>query len=561
MKLSVKIFSILTAACLCVFFCSCSQSEASSSADGSSNSSGSSSGSSSASSSDTAAKEEELTENDMFTSRDLSGDYDESEAVKITLGDSIVISGGSSAKADGSTITISEEGVYILSGKLDDGNIIVDCADETAKVQLVLNNAEIKCSNYAPIFAKSADKLFITLAENSENVIEDSGEYVLGEDDSNVDGAVFARCTTTINGSGNLTVKGTQAHAVVSKDNLKITGGSLNVEAVSDALQGKDSVRICGGEINVKAGEDGVKTSNDEDEDKGNVYINGGSLTIDAGDDGVHAENQLEILDGTINITNSYEGLEGADITISGGNISVVASDDGLNAAGGSDGEMAGGSPFEFQNLQGSDYSLKITGGYLLVNAGGDGLDSNGTLTIEGGVVLVSGPEDSGNGAIDYETGAEITGGTVIAVGSAGMAETFADTSTQYSFMTNLSSAQSAGTSVAVTDENDNVLISFTSPKRFENIVASCASFENNKEYKIVVGGTVENADENGYADSGTVSGGSEDSTITLTSISTSNGGGMGGFGGGMGGDPGMRGGMGGGRMENPGEIGEPGAM
>lgn len=538
MSAKIKIISVLTAALICVGLCSCASTDTVSSSGDASNSDTSST-TSTASSGNTS----QTTADDMFTSRDLSGDYDENQATKIELGGSISID-GSGAVADGSTITISEDGVYIISGKLSDGNIVIDCADDQAKVQLVMNNAEIKCSSYAPIFAKSADKLFITLAENTENVIEDGGEYILGEDDSNVDGAVFARCTTTINGSGSLTVNGTQNHAIVSKDSLKVTGGNLNVTSAGDALQGKDSVRICGGNINLTAGEDAVKSNNDEDEDKGYVYINGGNLTIDAGDDGIHAESQLTINDGTINITNSYEGIEGANIAINGGNISVVSSDDGLNAAGGSDGETFG-NPHEFQNLNGSDYELVISGGYIFVNAGGDGLDSNGTMTINGGVILVSGPEDGANGALDYETGAEITGGTIIAVGSSGMAQSFSENSTQNSFMTNLTTTQSANTSIAIVDSSGNVLISFTSPKSFNNVVASCAEFELNNEYTLIVGADVENADENGYADSGSYSGGSEDSTITLTSVSTSNGGGMGGpgrMGGGMDGPGGMGG-------------------
>lgn len=483
---------------------------------------------------------------EMFTLRDLSGEYDENTSTKIDLSDSINIS-GNGASVSGSTVTISQEGVYILTGTLNDGNIIIDCSDVTAKVQLVLNNATIKCSTYAPIFAKSADKLFITLAENSKNVIEDGGKYQLGEDDANVDGAIFARCTTTFNGSGTLTVNGTQNHAVVSKDSLKVVSGTLNINSVSDALQGKDSVRICGGTVNINAGEDAVKTSNAEDEENGFVYVIGGELNIEAGDDGIHAEKKLTIKDGTINVNQSYEGIEGADIEISGGKISVVSTDDGINVAGGSDGETYG-RPMEYQNLGNSSLKLLISGGYVLVNAGGDGLDSNSTLSIQGGIVLVSGSDTSGNGALDYDASADISGGTLIALSSGGMASGFGANSTQNSFMTNLSSSQEANTTVAVTDENNNLIVSFTSPKRFDNIVVSSSKLELNKEYNIAVSATVSNADENGYADSGTLSSGNIDSTITLTSVSTNNGGGMGGMKGP--GGPGGQGGPGGpGRM------------
>lgn len=154
----------------------------------------------------------------------------------------------------------------------------------------------------------------------------------------------------------------------------------------------------------------------------------------------------------------------------------------------------------------------------------------HGTLSIQGGVILVSGSDTSGNGALDYDASADISGGTLIALSSSGMAAGFGDNSTQNSFMTNLTSAQQANTRVAVTDENNNLILSFTAPKKFENIVVSSSKLELNKEYNIVVGASVPNADENGYADSGTLSSGNIDSTITLTSVSTNNGGGMGGM-------------------------------
>lgn len=526
-----KSLSIIISALLALSLCSCSFSTRTSdtplntSSDASS-SQGQSSGS--AANSSTTSSEAEALNDDMFTSRDLSGEYDESTATKIQLGNSITVN-GAGASVSNSTIKISQQGTYILSGTLNDGNIIIDCADDTAKVQLVLDNAAIRCSTYAPLYAKSADKLFITLADNTDNVIEDSDEYQLGDDDANVDGAIFAKCTTTFNGSGTLTVNGTQNHAVVSKDNLKVASGTLNINSACDGLQGKDSVRICGGNIKINAGEDAVKTSNDEDEDKGFVYIIGGELDITAGDDGIHAEKKLTIKDGVININESYEGIEGADIEISGGKISIVSSDDGVNVAGGSDGQDFG-RPIEFQNVGNSDLKLVISGGYLFVNAGGDGLDSNGTISVQGGVIIVSGSENSGNGAIDYEVSAEISGGTLIAVGSSGMATGFGDSSAQNSFMTNLSSSQQANTSVAITDENNNLILSFTPPKQYDNIVVSSNKLELNKEYNIIVGASASDADENGFAESGTLNGGSVDSTITLDSVATNNGGGMGGM-------------------------------
>ena len=179
--------------------------------------------------------------------------------------------------------------------------------------------------------------------------------------------------------------------------------------------------------------------------------MTGGEFTISTGDDGFHSDGELTISDGTVQIDSSYEGIEGMQITISGGEITVKASDDGLNSAGGSD-EMSAAPQDRFWDQANLDCWIRITGGTLQVDAGGDGLDSNGGLYVDGGCVLISGPTSSGDGALDYGSVAEVTGGTVIAAGSAGMASGFGETSSQYSFLIAFATPIPGGTDMTVTD-------------------------------------------------------------------------------------------------------------
>ena len=396
---------------------------------------------------------------DMFTKRDLAGTYDESEAVKITLSGKTAACNSSNVQIEDEVVTIKAAGVYVLSGTLTDGTIVVDAGDDD-KVQLVLDGVSITAADYAAIYAKNADKVFVTLAEGAGNSLTVSGDYVQ-TDDNNVDAVIFAKCDLTLGGTGSLTVKDTTGHGIVSKDDLVVTGGTYTIDSQDHCLNGKDSVRIADGTFNLSCDEDGIHAGNDDQQD-GYVYIEGGDINISVGDDALHAEGLLIITGGDIDVSKSCEGVEGYKILVAGGNIDVVSSDDGFNAAGGSSsgsddnkggfgggpggGDMPDGSDmpggFDMSGGPGmggvdmdadSDAYILITGGTININANGDGIDSNGYIGITGGSVYVLSPPDNGNGAMDYGICAAITGGEIVAVGGSGMAQGFGDESTQCS--------------------------------------------------------------------------------------------------------------------------------
>ena len=711
---------------------------------------------------------------DMFTERDLDVGYDESSAVKINLvDDSTTVTVGDDTEADasesdetkadetqadesetdetkagesetdetkadesetdgtkadesvtnetetassgvsisGNIITITKEGTYVLSGALSEGQIVVDA--DSAKVQLVLDNADITCASSTAIYVKNADKTFITLAEGSENILMNTAEYE-AIDDNNIDAVIFSKDDLTLNGKGTLTINSEYGHGIVSKDDLKLVGGTCNITAKKHALSGKDSVRIAAGTYNLTSGKDGIHSENADEEEKGFVYIasgdftiestgdgidasyvvqiddgdfditagggsenatkthndipgggtggnmgggapggdkpsgeapsgeapsggpssdsdsgkqtgqtppdkpdgdssngsrpdekvsdnaggqtaqmppdkpgtdtsdadststkgiksdgalyvnggtftinsaddsfhsnsdvtiNDGTYTISSGDDGIHADSALLVNGGTIAVTESYEGLEGLNITINDGKIDITASDDGMNAAGGNDASGFGGRGGDgFKGMQAPDAAQKpddtsdntqepndtsdtaqttgnitvaaqksdntsvasqdtdtasddemwmvINGGYVHVLAGGDGLDSNGDLTINGGEVYVDGPSDNGNSAIDYgeKSSFYINGGTVVAVGSSGMAEDVSTDSKQQVAFVKLDSQVDAG-DVILKDADGNEIISYTVQKKYDCVIISTADLKAGQIYTLSASG------------------------------------------------------------------------
>ena len=250
-----------------------------------------------------------LDSSDMFTNRDKEIGYDEESAIAINLSDGASTADSDSVVIDGDTITITEDGTYILSGGLTNGQIVVEA--ENAKVQLVLDNADISCETSAAIYVKAADKVFITTTDGSTNTVCTSGEFE-AIDDNNIDAAIFSKSDLTLNGAGSLEVTCENGHGIVSKDDLVITSGEYVVDAGKHALSGKDSVRIAGGTFDLTAGRDGIHSENTDEEEKGFVYIENGSFTITSDGDGIDASYVVEIVDGSFDITagGGYENGE-----------------------------------------------------------------------------------------------------------------------------------------------------------------------------------------------------------------------------------------------------------
>lgn len=519
-----------------------------------------------------------------------------SSGAQIILNGSTAETSASSVEVSGSSVTITDAGTYTVSGTLN-GMLIVD-ADKDDKVEIVLNGAEISSGSSAAIYVRKADKLTLTLAEGSRNLLSNGGSYEQ-IDDNNIDSVIFSKEDLTIEGSGSLFVTAGAGHGVVSKDDLKIKGGDFTVTAANHGFSANDSIEISGGTFNVTSGKDGFHAENDEDTAFGyvsveggefrissqgdgisasgtltirggtfdvscgggsekaeqspddsakglkaagelkitdgaltidsaddavhsnsSVEISGGSFAIATGDDGIHADETASISGGAFVISKSYEGIEGLTVDISGGEISIVSDDDGINAAGGNDGSGFGGfrggdkfgkkdkfgfngelpngdfsaamdapgeaAPNSGEMTNGEASALNISGGKISINAGGDGLDSNGTLTVSGGKVYISGPENSGNGSIDYAGTASITDGTVIAAGASGMALNFSSAAQGSMLLT--TGRQESGTAVEVKNKSGEVLISWKPEKAYESVLISCPELKAGESYTVSAG-------------------------------------------------------------------------
>lgn len=391
---------------------------------------------------------------ETFSATDLKVGYDESSAVTVTCSGSQVSVDGSGVTAENGQASITGGGSFVLSGALN-GQVCVAAKDE--EIHLILKGIDITSSDGPAVYVKKASKATVTLETDTDNSLTDSQTYTLapGEDEPNA--CLYSKSDLTINGQGNLSVTGNYNHGIYCKDALSITGGEFNIAS---------------------------------------------------SDDGIHADGAVTIAGGSIHITESYEGVEGLSVTVTGGEIVLTASDDGVNAADGSGGDF----PVGFGHMgASSDCFIRISGGSLEINAVGDGVDSNGTLYVDGGTLLVGGFTGSGDSALDYENTAEITGGTVIAAGSAGMAAGFTDGSTQYSFLVSFQTAMPGGTELIVTDSSGAEICRYTPQGNYQSIMVSTPQLKNGETY--------------------TVTAGQKSLQVTLTQIATNSGGMGGGFG------------------------------
>ena len=337
----------------------------------------------------------------LFSTRDMEAGYDESAAVSIRLGGDTALCSSSAVAIDGGEITLLAEGVYILSGTLTEGQVVVDAGDG-AKVQIVLKGADITSAASAAIYCREADKVFLTLAAGTENSLYNGGSFQ-PVDDSNIDAVVFSKTDLTLNGSGSLTVTSPGGHGIVSKDELTITGGSYTLTAARHGLTGKDSVDIAGGSFSITSGSDGIHAENADDAAKGFLYIADGSFTIDAQGDAISASGQLQIDGGSFALT-AGGGSEGAtmkagdamqrpgfqDFSVAdAADAADTASCKGIKAGGAL--TVSGGS-FDLDTADDAVHSggdVTITGGEWTIRTGDDGIHADAAVLIQAGTFTI----------------------------------------------------------------------------------------------------------------------------------------------------------------------------
>ncbi|MGO4972146.1 carbohydrate-binding domain-containing protein [[Clostridium] aminophilum] len=466
-----------------------------------------------------------------FTENDLNSAWDTASAVTITLeGSSGTVSGDGAYFLNGDLV-IATPGKYVISGTLDDGSIIVDF-EQKAKVWILLDGVDITCSDDACLRVNEADKVFLTLAEGSENRMHSGAEYSEEALSDGTGGVIYAHDDLTINGSGAMTIEGDYKHGIEANDDLVIAGGTIGITCVQDGFHVNDSLKITGA-----------------------------SITVNAGDDALHCDTEITIKSGTILLESCYEGIEAPTVTIDGGDITIYPTDDGINANGGENsfgmgvgpGEAPGGGPGGGMSMQpemqdkaqksagepdtagtnetvadaaatperigirtsqqvqkdentesASDSDNKdddvqptitINGGTVtIINETGmdaDGIDSNSDIIINGGTVFVSLSGSGPNNALDYgsENGGtcQINGGTVIACGGSAMLEEVSADSGQCSLVYVPEESAAAGSIVSILSASGETVLSREIPLEATALTLSSPELEQGQTYTVVI--------------------------------------------------------------------------
>ena len=407
---------------------------------------------------------------DASSSEDDAGTTDTSSATTITLSGSSASASGSASgnvKVDGGTVTISGGGTYVISGELSNGRIVINAPK--ADVRLVLKGASITSSDGPAIDIQDAGNAIVVLAKDSKNTLTDGASYASGQEAT---AALFSSDTLTVTGTGQLDVTGSYKDGISSKNGLIITGSTtIKVKAADDGLRGKDYLVVESGTLTVEAGGDALKSSEGDDETKGFISLGKASITLTSTDDAISATTDVTVKDttltitagggqanatveeeappgqestadsstpspkginagvsytqdsGTVTVNAADEGLQAPFINVAGGELSIAAGDDGINASNG-DHVIEGHENADSESDDGS--VLTISGGEVEVSyASSDGIDSNGSAYVKGGIVVVSGQA----GAMDANGESQLVGVTGSPSVSAGDTLTVKDSS------------------------------------------------------------------------------------------------------------------------------------
>ncbi|MDD7388653.1 MAG: carbohydrate-binding domain-containing protein [Lachnospiraceae bacterium] len=423
------------------------------------------------SSSDNTALRTEEDFTDMFSDRDYEVGYDETDYAEIALkGDSASCSSDAVQVSDG-TVTITDEGTYIISGTLNDGMLIIN-AGEKDKLHLIFNGVTINSSTSAALYILEADKVFITLMDGTDNALSNGGTFT-AIDDNNIDGCIFSKQDLTFNGSGSLSVTSPAGHGIVCKDDLVFISGTFTIDSASHGFDANDSIRVANASFTITSGKDGMHAENSDDDTLGFIYIESGTFDISAEGDGISAGSDMMIKDGSFTIvsgggyenaqkssSDSWGGFKGGGRGGAGGGMPGKSSgelpDDLPDGSGGSSdkpsGSMPDGSPGDssdqdsgsesgiidttvLSNMTGSGNSgtadtadgsdtqdestsikgikaagnLIINGGTCSINSADDTIHSNASITVNDGTFELA----SGDDGFHADDTLSVTGGTI----------------------------------------------------------------------------------------------------------------------------------------------------
>lgn len=411
----------------------------------------------------------QVSADEYFADGDFKDVTSEEPDATITLSGNTGTISDTTRGTSGSEVTITSKGIYRVSGSAEDVTITVNDDNESGNVYLVLDDVEMTNASSACIYVEASDKVIIQCVGDNKLTYTNS--------DNSIDGAIYAKDDITINGTGNLSISSAQ-HGIVCKNDLKLTGAELTIDAESIGIKAGDSVRVGGGTSDITSGHDGIQVANDSSDSylyfkDGDMTINAGYDGIDVGDSadsdtdsysgyislvsgklditagngsdnsknsstsqkGVKCDGDINIADIELSVSSADDAVHGkADIKITSGKLALSTSDDGMSAY--STLSIAGGDITVVKSYEGLEGNyIEISGGNVSVTASDDGLNAAGgsdtssddfspwgststdaSLTISGGNVYVNA---SGDG-LDSNGSIYVTGGTVIVEGPTG---------------------------------------------------------------------------------------------------------------------------------------------
>lgn len=513
--------------------------------------------------------------------------FTESEATVITLNGSSAAVSGDGASVSGATVTITSPGDYKITGTLTNGQLVIKArqegiirlilngvnvsnsntsplfVDAAEKVVLVLNdgttntfsdgtsysdtdegqNAAIYSQAYLSVYGEGklvVDGNYADGIGAKDGMVIKSGTIEVTAVDDGIRGKDYllihdANITVNCSGDGLKSDNETDSslgYVYIEAGTFQITAGADGISAqtalvtkggqyvitsgggssrsVSATLSAKaikagGAISLTGTSFNLSAAEDGIHSDTD-------ITINGGTYTISAYDDGIHATTNITFESGDISITKSEEGVEGKFITVNSGNISVVSNDDGFNATAGTQTERNDGS------------YIYINGGTIVINSSaGDALDSNGSIEMKSGTVILHGPKSQPEVAIDYNGSYNLSGGFLIASGpSSQMLEGPGSSSSQKSVALVFRSSNSASTIFNLQNSSGNSLVTFKPVRAYSTIVFSSPELVSGQTYSVYTGGSTTGSEVGGLYTGGTYSGGTLRQSISLSGTITS---------------------------------------
>ena len=279
-------------------------------------------------------------------------------------------------------VTITDGGVYVLTGTLTDGRVLVNAPD--ADVTLVLQDADITCADSSALYIYKAASVLLYLPDGTASTLTDGSSYDYGDGvsssaDEEPNACLYAKSDLIIAGGGTLTVTGNANNGITGKDALKIEDASVTVTAANHGVNGKDCLVLKQADVTVTSGGDALRATNDSDTALGCILIGASALTLTAGEDGIQAETALTLFDTACTITSgsgsgaladdvSAKGIKaGTDITVRSGSYTLDCADDAVHANG----------------------SVTVSGGTFAVTTGDDGVHADNAVTITDGTLSI----------------------------------------------------------------------------------------------------------------------------------------------------------------------------